>query len=386
MAWPGRLSWLLVLGASFLVAACGGGTLYAPLDSGRGNWLMTGGAEGGPSAVADGPRPPLQLLWSHRIGAPPVGGGLLAGSVLLQPTQDEKMFAFDLASGERLGRRGSKAPICGPSAIIGRAGDAVLTSEAGRKSHVRSYDRRSGDIVWEVKTQACAPVSGRDDTALVVTGGGHLLALSAAAGEQLWSASLPHYPTTGAILSANLAIVGGADGAVMAVDLAEGTILWDVSLKTSGAAVRGQPLATTQQIFVTTADGGVWCLDRDGELTWSARIGGLPASGLAVIGETLIVGSSDRGVYAFNTNDGQQRWRFEADGIVRGAPAVTDHIVYVATSSGNLVALSLESGEQIWSYELDGAVQSPVVLARDLLSVTTQAGTVYLFAAQSAIR
>ncbi|MBT4097576.1 MAG: PQQ-binding-like beta-propeller repeat protein, partial [Gemmatimonadetes bacterium] len=90
--------------------------------------------------------------------------------------------------------------------------------------------------------------------------------------------------------------------------------------------------------------------------------------------------------YALNTADGHLLWRYEAAGIIRSTAAMTDQVVYVAGSAGMLEALSLESGAQIWSYELDGPVHTPVVLARDLLTVTTQSGTVYLFAAQSALR
>ncbi|MBT5055833.1 MAG: PQQ-binding-like beta-propeller repeat protein [Gemmatimonadetes bacterium] len=378
-----RCRWLFLVVA---LSACGGGTLFTPPDTGRGNWLVTGGGGGGLSSVADGPTPPLELLWSHDIGAPPVGGALLAGSLLVQATQRERLYAFDLATGDRVGRKGSKAALCGPPAIIGRFGEFLLTSETGRKPRVRAYDRRTRKIAWELEHHACEPVSGRGDTALVVTGSGELLAVSSTDGEQIWSVMLPHHPTTGAVFTQTLAIVGGEDGALMALEMGDGTIAWQARLGESGAAIRGQALATQEHIFAATADGRIWCLTRAGVVVWSAKISGIPAVGLSVIGGTIVVGSSDRGVYALNTADGRHLWRYEAGGIIRSTVAMTDQVVYVAGSAGMLEALSLESGAQIWSYELDGPVHTPVVLARDLLTVTTQSGTVYLFAAQSALR
>ena len=378
-----RCRWLFLLVA---LSGCGGGTLFTPLDSGRGNWLVTGGGEGGLSSVAEGPAPPLELLWSHDIGSPPVGGALLAGSLLVQATQGERLYAFDLATGDRIGRKGSKAALCGPPAIIGDVGDLLLTSEAGRKPRVRAYHRRTRKIAWEIEDHACEPISGRGDTALVVTSSGELLAVSSSEGEQIWSVMLPHYPTTGAVFTQTLAIVGGENGALMALELSDGTIAWQVRLGDTGAAIRGQPSATQEHIFAATADGRIWCLTRAGVVVWSSEISGLPAIGLSVSAETLVVGSSDRGVYALNTADGHRLWRYEAAGIIRSTVAMTDQVVYVAGSAGILEALSLESGSQIWSLELDGPVHTPVVLARDLLTVTTQTGTVYLFAAQSALR
>ncbi|SVD13063.1 uncharacterized protein METZ01_LOCUS365917, partial [marine metagenome] len=101
--------WLLLGGlVLWLVVGCGRGTLYVPMDSGRGNWLSTGGGPGGVAALEGGPQPPLELLWSQNTGAAPVGGALLAGPLVLQATQSERVYAFDLVDGQRVGRRGSK--------------------------------------------------------------------------------------------------------------------------------------------------------------------------------------------------------------------------------------------------------------------------------------
>ena len=383
---PSTLLWLLLRGlVLWLVVGCGRGTLYVPMDSGRGNWLSTGGGPGGVAALEGGPQPPLELLWSQNTGAAPVGGALLAGPLVLQATQSERVYAFDLVDGQRVGRRGSKAAVCGPATIAGRFSETLVLSEAGRKPRLRGYDRRTGKVAWEIESSACAPLVGRSDTVLSVTDAGNLLALASDDGSQLWVTALPHHPSTGAVFTDDVAVVGGADGAVMALNLEDGSVRWETRLL-DGVAVRGQPLSTADQVFAATGDGQIWAMSRDGHVEWSAGVTGLPAQGMSLMGEVLVVGTSDRSVYGLSTVDGRQLWRYEAGGIIRGAPATTSTTVYLGSTAGYLDALSLETGEQVWTYELDAPVRSSIVLAKDLLTVTTQVGTVYLFAAQSALR
>ena len=131
----------------------------------------------------------------------------------------------------------------------------------------------------------------------------------------------------------------------------------------------------------------IWAVaNPGGEIQWSSPIDGLPASGLSLTRDILIVGSSDRRVYALSTTDGRQLWSHHTGGVVRGAPASTPSTTYVGSSDGLLLALDVASGELLWRFELDAPVQTPIVLARDLLSVTTQEGTIYVFAAESALR
>ncbi|MBT3345045.1 MAG: PQQ-like beta-propeller repeat protein [Gemmatimonadetes bacterium] len=374
------IGWLALIG-------CGGGTLWAPMDGGRGDWLATGGPNGRVAVHLDGPTPPLELLWSKDTDSPPVGGALLAGSVLVQVGQTDRIQAFDLTDGNRLGRKGTDGSACGPGAIFGRLGELLVLPEVGKKDRLRAYDRRTRKMVWQLDTRACAPMAGIGDTVLAVTEEAQLLALASADGEQLWAASLPSQPTTGALVAGDVAIVGGAEGALMAVDLTDGSLAWQIRLGDSGAAIRGQAVASGGRVYAATADGVIWAVaNPGGEIQWSSPIDGLPASGLSLTRDILIVGSSDRRVYALSTTDGRQLWSHHTGGVVRGAPASTPSTTYVGSSDGLLLALDVASGELLWRFELDAPVQTPIVLARDLLSVTTQEGTIYVFAAESALR
>lgn len=377
----------LSLLATWLLLGCGGGTLYSDMSDGRGAWLVTGGNVDGLAMVTDGPQPPLTLLWSQDIGSPPVGGALLAGRALLQVSQAGRIVAFDLETGEKLGRKGQDASACGPGVILGPTDNLLLLPEAGKKPRLRAYDRRTRKVAWQIETRACAPLMGRGDTVLVVTESRQLLALHSDDGQQLWAAGIPLHPTTGVVIAGDKAIVGATEGALIAFALADGSMLWQAKLGATNAAVRGQPLVSDHQVFAATADGQVWSVSNsDGKIEWSADIGGLPASGMSLSGPTLIVGSSNRRILGLSSADGRQIWRQETGGIVRGAPASTPLTTYVASSDGLLQGIDVISGKVVWTYELDAPVLAPVLLARDLLSVTTQAGTIYLFAAQSALR
>jgi outer membrane protein assembly factor BamB len=59
-----------------------------------------------------------------------------------------------------------------------------------------------------------------------------------------------------------------------------------------------------------------------------------------VTGDTVIVGSEDRRIYALSAVDRSEQWHYRTIGPVYTSPAVVDGVVYVGSSEGILYALS----------------------------------------------
>ena len=75
--------------------------------------MQQGGSPDGLHAAAEGPEPPLSLVWRQAVGGAPLGGPLIAGPLVLQLTRETDVVVFDLATGTRVGRRAWTGP-CAP--------------------------------------------------------------------------------------------------------------------------------------------------------------------------------------------------------------------------------------------------------------------------------
>jgi outer membrane protein assembly factor BamB len=178
---------------------------------------------------------------------------------------------------------------------------------------------------------------------------------------------------------------------VLAIDLRSGSRLWSANvgpLPETGVAVNDR------SVFVSTA-GPSWAggdagylvaLDRtNGREQWRYEYGGSFASvSPAVVDGTVFVRGSDDSVRAVNAEDGKEIWNVvfgthpatpeagEPAAWSETSPAVANGTVFVASQDGTLHAISSEDGSERWSFpNVDDYVETPAV----------SDGTVYLTSA-----
>ena len=174
-----------------------------------------------------------------------------------------------------------------------------------------------------------------------------------------------------------MAIVG-TDSGVVAIDSESGVVLWRYRLD---AGARSRPVVTDAMVFVASGQGQIAALTTAGTKVWHQRIEGIPTRAMALSRGYLVVGSSDRGVYALDASTGAIRWRFESKGVFTGGPTATARTVYCAGSDYHVYGLDIESGSVTWKYRLDGPAIEPVLVGRQIVSVASEKKTLYGFAA-----
>lgn len=74
-----------------------------------------------------------------------------------------------------------------------------------------------------------------------------------------------------------------------------------------------------------------------GTAKWSTSLSGNPTSPV-LIGETLVFGSTDNNVYAYDT-DGNELWSFQTGNNVAAPPVAVDGTVYATSTDGLVYAL-----------------------------------------------
>jgi outer membrane protein assembly factor BamB len=164
-------------------------------------------------------------------------------------------------------------------------------------------------------------------------------------------------------------------GHVVALDATTGEEVWRVPL---GTPIRAAPTVADSRVFVITVDNQLQVLAAgDGHKLWNysgipeaAQLAG--AASPAVDGDIVVAPFSSGEIVALKAENGREAWtenlaatrRFDplstlAD--IRGEPVISDGKVYAVSHSGRIAAIDLRTGSRIWEQEIGGR-QTPWVV------------------------
>lgn len=185
------------------------------------------------------------------------------------------------------------------------------------------------------------------------------------------------FRTGGRVISSPLVVgdavyVGSTDGALYAVNRADGTERWKFATQ---GPIASSPAAAGGVVFISSLDGNVYGVDAaTGKERWRFATkgerrftapgihGAIPRtermpdpfdvfmSSPAVLGGTVYIGSGDQHVYALDAATGALRWSFATGDVVHSSPAVADGLVFVGSWDRNLYAIDAASGRERWRY------------------------------------
>jgi subtilisin family serine protease/outer membrane protein assembly factor BamB len=194
------------------------------------------------------------------------------------------------------------------SAVIGPDGTIYLGADEGTRPQGHRFfalNPADGSVRWTFNADNAIYTAAALDAAGNIYFGtltsGRLYSLTSA-GQQRWvytGARLGTSSSPALSPDGRTVYFAGYDGLLHAVDTATGTGRWTSRL---GAEVRASSPAvdTSGTIYVGCYDGLLYAVAADGRLqrTWST--GRIVRSSPAISGTTLVVGSNDNGIYAFD--------------------------------------------------------------------------------------
>ena len=180
---------------------------------------------------------------------------------------------------------------------------------------------------------------------------------------------------------------GTNGGHVYALDARNGHELWRAASFSSFLHGReyfyATPTLAFGRVFIGNTDGTLYAFgQRTGHLLWARHAGSYVYSAAAMWGREVIIGTYDGNLVAYDAATGTELWRHVAPAAIHGAPAVVGDLVYFSTcgdcgrngsrhaKSGprGTYALDAATGRLVWSYP-DGQY-SPVVADRRRLYLT----------------
>jgi outer membrane protein assembly factor BamB len=208
-------------------------------------------------------------------------------------------------------------------------------------------DAESGDVEWRDDRPTDHPhstvaVDLERDRFLFGSNDGHVYAWSLSGPERAWTFDTGGEVKAPIAVSRGIAVVPSWAGTVTAVDVADGTGLWEFEtdpgvsptdepdpMRTGG--VMCAPAVHDGTAYVGSHNGDAYAIDlATGEELWSTTTGGLITGSVTATNEHVLVGSYDAKLYALDRADGSVTWTVEGKGDVTSAPLVAGDAIYYA--------------------------------------------------------
>jgi WD40 repeat protein len=233
--------------------------------------------------------------------------------------------------------------------------DALALSEDGTKlfsggmdGQLIATDRASGDLLWSAdallwQVRKLLPLGDR-----LIVGSrwntppdGQVAALDASSGELLWAAQLSTAVVGLATAGDDSIVAAFADGRLVRIALADGSVIDSTELLRDVTAMRAGP--EPDSFLIGSEDGRLSLVDYGGTERWTStgHAGPIVAIAISSDGQRILTGSEDRTAALWSADTGAQILRLVGHG---------DDVVDVAflPDEAGAVTISLDGTTRIW--------------------------------------
>ncbi|MGZ8136257.1 MAG: outer membrane protein assembly factor BamB [Methylococcaceae bacterium] len=234
---------------------------------------------------------------------------------------------------------------------------------ADREGLVQARDLITGDLIWEVETEAHFSGGPGLGSGMVVLGtsDAEVIALSIENGSQLWKSSVSSEVLSIPIAGHGVVVVRTTDGAVIAFNERNGAKLWSYEVSVPPLSIRGTgaPIIVEDNVINGYDNGKLIALRlEDGKYVWETSVA-IPQGRSEVerlvdldvdpveAGGVIYVASYHGGVSAVSILDGDVLWRNE-DISSHSGLAHDWRYLYLSDSASDVLQLDQRSGSSLW--------------------------------------
>ncbi len=243
----------------------------------------------------------------------------------------------------------------GAACLIPATGDADRVYIATQAKKIIAATR-SGGILWTFLADGVTAGGLTLTTAgLIFTSTiGTVYCLDKVTGQLRWSLALGVATFSRPRTNFGVVVFGCRDGAIRAVDINSGKILW--STIPSASWIDGG-VATFGDIFIFGSnDGSLNAVNASGESGWlqafqtTGEFASTPT--IDINNEMVFAGNSDKFLYALDAHVGIKVWERRLDGnLSRSELTVRAHYIWLASAEATLYCISSDNGSVIWKAE-----------------------------------
>ena len=312
----------------------------------------------GRTGIVERVRDPLSFFDGSGTDKESVGGGIaVADGKLFISSGLGVVTALDAQNGEEIWTRNTRVPMhSAPTASDGRVFAVSDDNE------LFAFNANTGEVIWtyqgivESARMLTAPspaVVG--DTVISGFASGELIAFRVQNGGVLWQDALSSAGqltplaslndiAAGPVIADGYVIASAQSGVTSAFDLRTGQRIW-----TQPAGSLGFPLIAGDFVYTATTDGQIVCMSKlDGSVIWIQQLQAhknakkkkkrIAWSGPILVGERLMVMSSQGKAVTISPYDGSIISEFKVGEDVFVSPIIANETVYVMTDSAKLIA------------------------------------------------
>lgn len=267
---------------------------------------------------------------------------------------------------------------------------------ASRDGKVKALDPTTGKTQWETSlaNNGQARVSGGILAAYgriyLGTENGEVFALDAQTGKTQWVAQVEGEVLAAPIAESNLIIINNSRGTLLALNEANGDLVWQIHNDAPSLTLRGdsRPVALSGGVFWGTSAGRLAAaVVEQGQMIWQQAIGqpkgsteidrlvDVDASPI-IIGSTLYIIGYNGQLAAIDLRSGEIIWRRNYSSAQNMG---TDGArLFVVTDKDHIVAVDARSGTELWSNkQLQHRLVTAPVLIEQWLVVADSQGYVH---------
>ena len=373
-----------------------GGKVRLPPPEPNGDWPQAGGSANHAMhhmSVANN----LHQVWSTTIGE----GSSTDSRLLAQPIVAlGRVFTIDadnqvVAVSAKTGRKLWKTNVM-PKDVTALSSGALAYDEGviyvgTGFGHLLALDAKTGKEIW--RQVLTAPMRGaptvRAGRVVVITVDDHAYCIAADDGQILWSHQGTVEPATmmqgnSAAIDGNTVIVPYNSGEVFALRIDSGTVIWQDTIavvrRTQNIAnladITARPIIDRGKVYVMGHADVMAALDlRTGKRVWDRDIGGIQSPWIA--GDYLYAITNSNEIVCLETRSGNLVWVTQLqtwenpdkrkNRIVWVGPVLASNRLIIASSNGMLASLSPYTGAVLGQQDIGDAVSVPPVVANNSL-------------------
>lgn len=355
------------------------GSLLLNQAAAAADWPLGRGDVAGTAATSSPLPDKLELLWELPLG----GIGFEATPIVAEQTiyigdPDGRFFAIDLPTGKEKWRIENETGFV--ASATAHEGVVYIGDYDGV---LRALSANDGKERWQFKCEMEVDASPTffDDRLLVTSQDGALYCLRRTDGQMLWKYTTGDQLRCGASLAGKRTYLGGCDGKLHVVDVAEGTAIGE-PLPLDGPT-GSTPSVAGKTVFVPTQGGRLFAFDAESnEILWqffNPKLSQEFQSSVATAEGLVVASSRNKHVFALNAQTGNVAWDVVLRKRSDSSPVIAGQSVVIAAADGRLLVLDLKSGQEQWLYEIKGGfIGSPAIADRKIV-VASDKGTVFCF-------
>lgn len=266
---------------------------------------------------------------------------LFVEGLVLGGTDDGWLRAFDAGTGRQKWVYKECSGILGTPNYFSPEGSsktfAMVIDQAEGKVH--AVDPANGKAVWvSAGTTRCDGSGGAARERIVFGGCNSVLhVLSPTTGKSIGEVEVGegNEMAGGTVIAGDTALAGSRSGSLICVDLKNMKILW--TLDCDGGELFTTVAVKGNKVIVATGGDKILCVDRNsGRTVWSSDVDGAVSTSPVIVGDKVIY-TDEEAIHMLSLKNGSGLWS-GAIGAEPTSPAVIGNALVVGTSDGRLVA------------------------------------------------